>query len=269
MELLNSGQILESLHPEVRAQLGELVILGTVDSTNDYLLRLAHRQQVIACFAEQQTAGKGQRGKRWLSPPNGQIYFSVLWPFNKSPAAIMGLSLAVGVGVAQALRNYGVTQRIAVKWPNDVYYENQKLAGILVETTPGTQGFCNAVIGIGINLYLRPEQATEIDQPWASLHQIIQKDIERNHFAGILLNEIILALGKFSTGGLTTFLAEWRTLDYLYGKQVTVTSAQQTLTGIMNGISENGELLLIDDQQRQHICLNGMVRLVSAAPCPQ
>jgi BirA family transcriptional regulator, biotin operon repressor / biotin---[acetyl-CoA-carboxylase] ligase len=269
MELLNSGQILGYLYPEARAQLDELVILETVDSTNDYLLRLAHRQQVIACFAEQQTAGKGQRGKRWLSPPNGQIYFSVLWPFNSPPAAIMGLSLAAGVAAARALHNYGVTAGIAVKWPNDVYYQNQKLAGILVETAPGTQGVYNVVIGIGINLYLGPEQAKEIDQPWASLHQILQHDIERNHFAGILMNEVLLALRKFSAEGLTPFLAEWHTLDYLYGKQVTLTSAQQTLTGIMNGVSRSGELLLVDDQQRQHTCLNGTVRLATAIACSQ
>ena len=204
MELLNSGQILGHLHPEARAQLDELVILETVDSTNDYLLRLAHRQQVIACFAEQQTAGKGQRGKRWLSPPNGQIYFSLLWPFNNPPAAIMGLSLAAGVAAARALRNYGVTEGIAVKWPNDVYYQNQKLAGILVETAPGTQGIYNAVIGIGINLYLSPEQATEIDQPWASLHQILQQNIERNRFAGILLNETLSGFKGIFSGRLDT-----------------------------------------------------------------
>ena len=258
-ELLEKNQILNRLQPEAMARLKQLVILSSVDSTNDYLLKLPHGEQVVACFAEEQTAGKGQRGKRWLSPPGGQIYFSLLWQFTKSPGQILGLSVAVGVAVARALREFGIHEGLQLKWPNDVYYQGQKLVGILVETALGNPGVCNVVVGIGVNLYLTEEAAAAIDQPWTSLHRILQKTIARNEFAGILLNECLKALQEFSENGLSVFQAEWRSLDYLYGKRIQFTSAQQTLTGIMQGISANGELILVDDQQQQHHFLTGTV----------
>lgn len=263
IELLEKAWVLEHLHPAPRARLDELVVLNSVDSTMDYLLRLTQQspeKQVIACFAEQQTAGKGQRGKSWLSPP-GQIYFSILWPFHKPANQIMGLSLAIGVAVARTLHQYGVGNGVQLKWPNDVYYQSKKLAGILVETAQTTQDTCRAVIGIGINLYLTDEQAAAITQPWSSLQQIMQQPLARNRLAGLLLNEILKALIEFSAQGLNIFQQEWRALDYLYNQRITVTSPQQTLNGIMRGISAHGELLLLDDHQQQHICLNGSVRL--------
>lgn len=263
VELLEHGQVLQELQAQARKQLGELVILPTVDSTNDYLLKLAPTQQVIGCFAEQQTAGKGQRGKHWLSPPTGQIYFSLLWPWYQATQQMMGLSLAVAVTVVRALHHYGVGAGLKVKWPNDVYFHGEKLVGILVETASGLQGMVNIVIGIGINLYLTNEQAAAIGQPWTSLHKILQQPIARNRIAGILLNELLLAMEEFSAQGLAVFQAEWRSLDYLYGKRVTLTSPQQTLTGTMQGISATGELLLTDDQQQSHSCLTGTVRLAA------
>jgi BirA family biotin operon repressor/biotin-[acetyl-CoA-carboxylase] ligase len=264
IELLGPEQIDKQLQPATRAQLGELIVLKTVDSTNDYLLRLASSlrdEKVIACFAEQQTAGKGQRGKRWVSPPNGQIYCSLLWQISQLSHATMGLSLAIGIAVARTLRSYGVGQGLAIKWPNDVYYHGQKLVGILVETAPGAARGCNVVCGIGINLYPNPEQAAVIDQPWTSLYQILQQKIARNRLAGMLLNELLLVMEQFSNQGLASFQEEWSTWDFLYGKQITVTSPQQTLSGIMQGISAKGELLLLDSQQQIHTCLNGTVRL--------
>lgn len=261
-ELLEQNQVLKQVEATARVLLDELVILDSVDSTNDYLLRLAPKQQVIACFAEQQTAAKGQRGKRWFTVPGGQIYFSLVWPFHKSANQITGLSLAMGIAVARALHHYGVGGGLWVKWPNDLYCQNKKLVGILVETAPSAEGVCNIVIGIGINLCLTPEQGAMIDQPWISLQDILQQKIARNRLAGILLNDVLWALIQFSEQGFPAFQEEWRALDYLYGKKVVMTSPQQTLTGLMCGVSTRGELLLRDDQQREHVCLNGSVRLL-------
>ncbi len=264
IELLEKEAILKQLQPDTAARLDELVILESIDSTNNYLLSLAQSRQTIACFAEQQTAGKGQRGKQWHSPNGGQIYFSLLWQFHKPLSQIMGLSLTMGIATARTLRQYGVDEDLQVKWPNDVYYQGQKLVGILVEIAPGNQDSCKVVIGIGVNLYLTDEQAAVINQPYTSLYQILRQPIARNRFAGMLLNECLLAVTQFSEQGLEPFQAEWRKFDYLYNKRITVTSPQQTLTGVMCGISAHGELLLRDAQQKQHTCLNGTVRL--AAP---
>jgi BirA family transcriptional regulator, biotin operon repressor / biotin---[acetyl-CoA-carboxylase] ligase len=259
-EPLEQKSILDCLHPDARKELAKLIILQTVDSTNNYLAKFISNQ-VIACFAEQQTAGKGQHGKRWLSPPGGQIYFSLVWSFTRDANQILGLSLAIAVMVARALRQVGVGAGLAVKWPNDVYYHSKKLVGILVEAVRNPAGVYHTIIGVGLNFFLTDEQAATIDQPWTSLHKILQQKLSRNVFAGALLNEIILGLRQFSTHGLAAFQEEWRGLDYLYNQPVNITLGQQTLTGVMRGISARGELLLLDENQVLHECLNGTVRL--------
>lgn len=261
IEPLRQEQILPLLEAQAKSRLDELVILDTVDSTNDYLLKLAHKPQVIACFAEQQTAGKGQRGKQWVSLPGSQIALSVLWPSEKSPGEIRGLSLAIGVAAVRALRQYGANSGIQLKWPNDVYLQGKKLAGILVETAPDLAGGCRIVVGIGVNLYFTAEQVSALGQSAASLFEATQRPIACNRFAGLLLNEILLALDEFTKAGLAPFQEDWRRVDYLFNQRITVSSPQQVLTGLMHGITANGELVLVDDQRQSHFCLNGTVRL--------
>jgi BirA family transcriptional regulator, biotin operon repressor / biotin---[acetyl-CoA-carboxylase] ligase len=256
------NDILKYVPPALQRTLDELVLLDTVDSTNDYLLKLAHTGKTIACFAEQQTAAKGQRGKRWVSPPGGQIYFSLLSELQRQPSEIIGLSLAMGIAVVRTLRCYGVDADLKVKWPNDIYHNHKKLVGILVETAPGVSGHCAVVIGIGINLDVPPEQAAAISQPWTCLRQILNRPIARDQLSGILLRETLLAVTEFAEQGLTPFQAEWQAVDYLRGQRVTVSSPHQILIGLMQGISTHGELRLLDDQGQNHLCLNGTVRLV-------
>lgn len=259
IELLNKELILSYLQPEAKILLDELILLETVDSTNDYLLRIAHLNRVIACFAEQQTSGKGQRGKSWTSP-RGQIYFSLLWTFQQPPHYILGLSLAIGISVARSLQLYGIGDGLAIKWPNDVYYQNKKLVGILVETVPGSSGIYHSVSGVGINLF---PYEIQINQPWTYVQEILQSPIERNRLAGLILNELLIIFQKFSHHGLEAFLDEWRQWDYLYGKKITITTSQVSLMGIMQGISSNGELLLLDEQNQIRTCLTGTVRLTT------
>jgi len=264
-EELNRDLILSALNPQQRRQLDELIILDLIDSTNDYLLKLDPTRRTIACFAERQTAARGQRGKRWAGASPGQIYFSLLWPFPKPINQMRGLSLTVGIAMARTLRQYGVNQGLAIKWPNDVYYHGQKFVGILIETAARASEISNGVvvIGIGVNLHLSAEQGASIDQPWTSLFHILNQEIDRNHFAGLMLNELLFSLQQFSAQGFARFQAEWQELDYLYGKRIQINSPQPILTGIMQGISPNGELLLLDDQQQLHTVLNGTVRLAA------
>ncbi len=256
---LEKNKILKEIKPSVLKFLNELLLLDQVDSTNDYLLRLIDRYGV-ACFAEQQTAGKGQRGKQWVSPP-GQIYFSLSWLFQKPPAKLLGLSLAIGIAAVRVLHGAGASEGLKIKWPNDVYYQGQKIVGILVETVPD-DAISKAVIGIGVNLFSHSEQTLSINQPWTSLDRITHQTIDRNVFAGKLLNECLKVLEEFNLHGLAPFLEEWRGLDFLYGKRVTVSHGQQMLVGWTKGVSNQGELLLVDDLNQEHSLLNGTVRLI-------
>ncbi|MGB1091882.1 MAG: biotin--[acetyl-CoA-carboxylase] ligase, partial [Oceanobacter sp.] len=146
---------IELLDPDViRAQLSHrldrLDTLLTVDSTNTYLLEQAadHMGKRFAALAEMQTGGRGRRGRHWVSPFGKNIYLSLLVTLPGEVGQQFGLSLVTAIAVEQALTKQGI-DGISLKWPNDVYLNGRKLAGILLEARQSQPGFCQVVIGIG------------------------------------------------------------------------------------------------------------------------
>ena len=129
-----------------------------------------------ACFAEQQTHGRGRQERTWFSPYGKNIYCSLLWRFAISQGNLSGLSIAVAVMVVRALKKYGISAGIQVKWPNDILFSARKLAGILVERSGSA-----VVIGVGVNLNFSQETETT----WISLAEITQQPVARNYFAGL------------------------------------------------------------------------------------
>lgn len=127
-----------------------LELFSSIDSTNSYLLRHSDLAGRI-CVAELQTQGRGRRGRAWVSPYAQNVYLSIGWGFDGGVAVIEGLSLAVGVAIAHALQKQGVSG-IELKWPNDVLYCGKKLAGILIEMVGDPSGYCQVVIGVGVNV---------------------------------------------------------------------------------------------------------------------
>ena len=250
MQLLDSGQIHAALTPKVAALLQGLEIHDVLTSTNSYLLDFARQQSASAwvCLAEYQTAGKGRRGRTWVSPFGHNIYMSLLWRFQDGPAAISGLSLAIGVAVVRALRQAGITEA-GLKWPNDIYWRGRKLAGILIEVSGESSGPCHAVIGLGLNLYLPPVQAEIIEQAWVDLQQILggQIGLERNCWVALLLNEIVPVVAEYQTRKLSEFVNEWRYYDCLAGQSVNIFMGEQVFTGIVCGVDDQGLLLLEDE----------------------
>ncbi|MBS0351957.1 MAG: biotin--[acetyl-CoA-carboxylase] ligase [Proteobacteria bacterium] len=261
IELLNDTLMRAFFSELTLSRLNQLILLESVDSTNNYLLKMEHPPSMVACFAEQQTAGRGQRGKSWFSP-SGQIYFSLLHQVNKPLHQITGLSLAVGIATAEALGAYGIdSSGLQLKWPNDVYYEGKKLAGILVEVNQGILSSCKIVIGIGVNLFSSPNYEHQINQPHTSLEQIQNIKIARNRFAALLVNHCVSSVLEFCQGGFDSFFDLWRKYDYLFGKKIQITQPQNVLTGWMQGISTKGELLLKDDRGQVHHCINGSIQI--------
>lgn len=243
MELLDSSAIRAGLNDKARRLLSGLDILTEVDSTNLYLLQKASAGAPggYACLAEQQYAGRGRRGKHWSSPFGGNIYLSLLWRFAEQPPALSGLSLAIGIAVANSLETLGVTG-IGVKWPNDILWQGRKLAGILLDTAGEAAGPCHAVAGIGINVAMPAGAA--ISQPWVDLREITGRRIARNALAGKILQHLLLTLQQFQQRGLAPFLAEWDRLDLLKDKDVTVQLADRTVTGRAQGVNPQGALLV-------------------------
>lgn len=244
--LLNQTQILAAVDERIQSLINAFDIFDQLPSTNTYLSErtLENAPSGAVCFAEQQTAGKGRRGRHWVSPFGSNIYLSILWRFQTGPMAISGLSLAVGVAVIRALKHH-YTEAFHLKWPNDIYYQDKKLGGILVEVSGESDGPCAAVIGLGLNIYLPETEAAAITQQWTDLTQITgQQQINRNALAGTLLNQLLLVIAEFEVCGMAEYLNEWRTYDCLKDKPATLFIGQHSYEGIVQGIDDQGLLLL-------------------------
>ena len=220
--------------------LGISIELST-GSTNT-LVAAKPEQQHHGCvvLAETQTAGRGRHGKSWFSPFGRNLYVSLGWRFEKRVAALGFLSLTTGVAVRRALADCGVAD-VALKWPNDIELEGKKLAGLLIEVTGDAAGPCQAIIGVGINMYM-PE-ATRIDQPWIDLSGI-KSPPGRNRLAAAVIRRVSEAMEQFSEHGFAPFQAEWEAADFLQGRAVTVFQGTVRHHGIARGLSESGGLLV-------------------------
>lgn len=220
-----------------------------LDSTNQWLLdRIPDLQNGQSCISEYQLAGRGRRGRTWISPFASHLYFSLYWRFDSGIDKVSGLSLLVGIATVNALEKIGI-QGVSLKWPNDLYYQGKKLAGILIELNAQATEACHCVIGIGINVRMPPEQAKLIDQPWIDLSQLSSELIDRNLLSATLINELQDLLAKYENTGLQPYLSRWFELDCFLNKQVNLLIADKSKQGICRGINENGALLLECDGQ--------------------
>ncbi len=246
LELLEQDKIHQALNDQSLPLISALELHQHIPSTNSYLLEQSHNNAAsgAVCFAEYQTAGKGRRGRQWVSPYGNNIYLSILWRFQQGPAAISGLSLAVGVAVIRALKEHSIAD-VGLKWPNDIYSQGKKLGGILVEVTGETDGPCAAVIGLGLNLFLSEAEAEGITQAWTDVSKMPSSPlVSRNELAGALLNHLLPVIAGFEGDGIGIYLDEWRDYDCLKDQAATLYVGQQQFDGIVTGIDHNGLLLI-------------------------
>ena len=225
---------------------GRVNVLPVIDSTNQYLLdRIGELSSGDACVAEYQQAGRGRRGRKWFSPFGSNLYLSMYWKLDQGPAAAMGLSLVIGIVMAEVLQRLGA-EDVRVKWPNDLYLKDRKLAGILVELTGKTGDAAQLVIGAGINLRMREPEADTISQGWINLQEA-GVNIDRNELTAMLLKELRAALLHFEKEGLAPFISRWRGLDNFLDRPVKLLIGDQEIHGIERGIDQQGALLLEQD----------------------
>ena len=241
IELLDLAAIETAIDPAARTSLGEIIVLGEVDSTNTFLLRQADALATgTVCLAEMQTAGRGRRGRKWVSPFGSNLYLSMLRQFSEGPAKLAGLSLGIAVACVRALRRAGI-EGITLKWPNDLLWEGRKLAGILLEVAGEANGPCNVVVGIGVNLGMRGN--VEIDRPWADIQEI-EPRLSRNLLAGLLINELARVMHEFECHGFGPLRREWQRYDAYAGQPVGVHLPNTVVRGVARGVDETGLLLL-------------------------
>ena len=251
-ELLEAQLIKSQLTEMAAAELADLEVFKSIDSTNKYAREKAEQAPASGSvvLAEQQSAGRGRRGKTWVSPFAANIYLSIVWDFEQGAQALEGLSLAVGVAVKRALNAQGVNG-VQLKWPNDIYVEGQKLGGILLEMIGDPAGQCSVIVGVGINVAMPETQGSDIDQEWTDIRSQLQKypDGEnqrpsRNKLAASLISEIVMLLRDFQAQGFSMYRDEWQAADAFFGQEAVISTPKQSITGIVKGVDQNGALRL-------------------------
>lgn len=247
VDLINPAKVLSSLKPEAASLLSELDVQQVIDSTNMEALRRIEAGMVsgLVCTAEQQTAGRGRRGREWVSPFARNLYFSLVWQFNQGAAALEGLSLAVGVAVARGLEAMGMPGP-ELKWPNDLLHEGAKLGGVLLEMVGDATGTCQVVIGVGINVAMPADAAAGIDQDWTDLKAAAGEDglPSRSDLLASILNELMPMVAGFEACGFEAWRDDWQARDAHADKPVILSTGSDQMAGIARGVDERGALLL-------------------------
>ncbi len=246
LELLNRQLILDGLSSTAKAQVSDIKLLLTVDSTNAFLLREGNAEGITVCFAEHQTAGRGRRGREWVSPFAAHIYLSLKLSISTGVAALEGLSLAVGVVVARSLQELGVLG-VQLKWPNDVLWEGKKLGGVLIEVVGDPSGVCHLVVGIGLNIKTLSSMNSLIDQPWIALDVMLPRELHRNRLITILLNNLVPLLSRYEMESFLPYKVEWESLNFHKNQRVNITMGAVTAQGIFRSVNDAGALVLDTD----------------------
>jgi BirA family biotin operon repressor/biotin-[acetyl-CoA-carboxylase] ligase len=238
----------------------EVVVHSSIASTNDWALQQskAGKSLPFACFAEEQKAGKGRRGKQWLMPARSNIAMSLAWPFALPFAQMNLLPLSVALAIVETLEAVGLEQ-VQIKWPNDVYVRGKKIAGVLLETQSlkGASGekVLAVIIGVGLNFDMRSlaDDQRQLLPPFTDLHeeyryQSVAEETSRADIAALLLQHVVDLCGRFqhdAEGNLERFRGHY---DYCKGKQLTLRLDDgQSLEGVACGVDDNAELLVLID----------------------
>lgn len=234
--------------------------LAACSSSSDVLLERTARGAASGSVvvADRQTAGRGRRGRHWNSAPADSLTFSLLWRFAPDFERLAGLSLVVGVAVAQALQGIGVAG-LGLKWPNDVLLDGRKLGGILVELSSDRRGIA-AVIGIGLNLAPPPQPET-LDTLPASLDEALPARPDRHALLAALLAELAPRLDRFAAAGFVAQRADWQALHAWQDRPVQLLrDGRVEVEGVCRGADADGALL-VDTAAGLQRCLSGDLSL--------
>lgn len=255
LEPLEGAKIVAQLPAQARHHLARLFVEDQLPSSNEYLRQrfeqgAGHGE---VCLVELQTAGRGRRGRVWSTPWGQSLMLSLGWRFESGIAVLEGLSLAVGVVVAQVLERHGVAPKL--KWPNDVLLSEQgdgpgdelgKLAGILIEVTGDAAGPCEVVIGIGMNLWLPEAQRAAIDQPVAALFERLP-DISRNQLASEEVAGLLAMLATFEQDGFGAWRDAWNERHAYAGLPIRVIQGEQVSDAVAGEVDESGNLWVTEN----------------------
>lgn len=238
-----------------------LTVLTIVNSTNQYLMdRINCIQSGDVCVAEYQTNGRGKYGRTWISSFGNNICLSIYWKFTYY-SQIRTISLLVAIITAELLQDLGIVG-VRVKWPNDLYLQDKKFAGILVEVINDINGIIHIIIGLGINLSMSilDNFTSKINQDWINL-ECSGIYINRNVLIAQLINKLRQSLKQFETNKFKLFTTRWRKLDIFFNKPVRLLINNKEISGIALGTNIYGGLIL-NQKDKLKCYFNGELSLL-------
>ena len=217
-------------------------LLESCSSTNSLLLQRATHgaPSGSVLWTLEQTAGRGRRGREWISTAGDSLTFSLLWRFD-SAISLDGLSLVAGLAVVDALSALGVSG-LALKWPNDVWLDGRKLCGLLVELQQSGSRV-GAVVGIGINLRL-PAEASRLDQPVAALSDALSRPADAAEVLAAVLTRLAIRFERFASEGFAGHREDWLARNGLADQAVRLIEDDGETLGVCAGVDQDGALLL-------------------------
>lgn len=256
------------LTERTRSKLDRLEAFSTIASTSTHLMSQAPPPigRFRVAIADQQTSGRGRNFLRWASPKGMGLYLSFGFTFAAMPNQLPALTLALGVGVAAALKALGI-DGVNLKWPNDLVVNDSKLGGVLSEVQSGNGKNVTVVAGVGINLDLGNRTDLAASSGWAKratdLKSITDNVPTRELLAGNVIEQLYLTCVRYEAHGLAEFLDTWRALDWLQGHDVLVQLPDGRLEGLAAGIDDDGALL-VDTESGREVVTSGSI--VTAEP---
>lgn len=244
LSLFNKAVIGQQLK-ENASQL-ELKLFSTLGSTNDEAKQLlaAGKTSKLLVLTEMQTSGKGRRGKSWVSPFGSNLALTLGFKIDADISSLQGLSLALAVELQECLNEF-CSIDLGFKWPNDIYLNNKKLCGILVEVGGDFSGPFNLVLGIGLNL-TKSNQFNSIEQPFICLEEA-GFIIDKNLLAARLAIRIEKMLPEFLTKGFAAWQEKWNKQHLWYGKQAVLINGANKKQVEIKEVNSHGELMVINE----------------------
>lgn len=248
-KVLDSDSILAGINEATRSKIISLEVFAEIASTNSYLLEEPGPRPSELCIAAttNQTAGRGRRGRTWLTPPGAGLCLSMAYTFGSATDNLAALTLAMGLGAIKSLRDANV-QGIRIKWPNDLIAEDRKLGGILTEAKTHANGSVTVVTGVGLNLDLGDgldlRHEAKRAMPVADLSSHAAEVPAPETLASFLVNRLHAAITNFEADGFNPIAEEWARYDWLLGRKLTVDALSEQVVGVGAGIAADGALLV-------------------------
>jgi BirA family biotin operon repressor/biotin-[acetyl-CoA-carboxylase] ligase len=234
---------------------------STLDDARRMLERWSFQNGAIM-LAETQTAARGRAGRSWVSPPDVNLYFTLILRTDGHDMRILSYvtPLAIAEAIEETAASHGAALKVDLKWPNDAQIDGRKVAGVLIETAEGQEGEPVALAGVGINVNMDPEAYPEIAGIATSVKQAMGRELPREVLLASFCDHVERLYEEAASGSRAPFEA-WKQRLITLGREVVATGGGQALSGIAVDVNNDGSLVIETADGARHTVEAGDVTL--------